>query len=203
MKLLKEACVENFDQGYYAFREGADRIELCDNLAAGGTTPSYATIAAAREFISIPSAVIIRARGGNFEYSDMEKNIMLQDAQMAHDLGIAGLVVGALKNSELDVEFLQQCRDIAKNCEIVCHMAFDDTKNLSESLNTLIKLGYDRVLTKGGSGKASENITVLKQLVQHAGNKITILVGGGVTKDNYLDLARETGAIEFHGRKII
>lgn len=203
MKLLREACVENFDQGYHAFRAGADRIELCDNLAVGGTTPSYATITAAREFISIPSAVIIRARGGNFEYSDIEKKIMLQDARIAHDLGIAGLVVGALKNSGLDVEFLQQCRDIAKNCEVVCHMAFDDTENLSESLNTLIKLGYDRVLTKGGSGKASENVAVLKELVRQAGSKITILVGGGVTKDNYLDLAYETGAVEFHGRKII
>lgn len=203
MKLLREACVENFDQAYYAFRAGADRIELCDNLAAGGTTPSYATIKAAQEFILIPLAVIIRARGGNFEYSDIEKNIMLQDAQAAHDLGIAGLVVGALKNSQLDLDFLQQCRDIAKNCEAVCHMAFDDTENLSESLNALIKMGYDRVLTKGGSGKAAENVAVLKELVDQAGNKITILVGGSVTKDNYRDLAHKTGAIEFHGRNII
>ncbi|MGL4367680.1 MAG: copper homeostasis protein CutC [Brevinemataceae bacterium] len=203
MKLLFEACVENFVGAEEAQRKGADRIELCDNLAVGGTTPSYGTIKAVKDKLSIPQAVMIRARGGDFKYHENEKWIMLEDIYIAEKIGVESVVVGALKGNYLDYEFLGQARDAAKNSEIVCHMAFDETEDLYESLDMLIELGYNRVLTKGGSGSASANINVLRNLVEQAAGRITILAGGGVDLNNAQTIALETGIVELHGKKIV
>lgn len=203
IKLLLESCVENFDGALTAQQNGADRVELCDNLAVGGTTPSFATIEYAKKYLNIPQAVIIRARGGNFEYTDIEKEIMLKDIALADNLEVAGLVVGALQNGSFDKDFMSKARDLAKNAEIISHMAFDSTVNMIESLDFLISLGYNRVLTKGGSGSASENLDKLKELITHANDRITILVGGGVTKNNVNSIASYTGAKELHGKLIV
>lgn len=203
MKYIYEACVENFSGAKIAEHKGANRVELCDNLAVGGTTPSFATIEMTQKYLTIPQAVIVRARGGDFIYSNEEKEIMLKDVEMINSLGVDSIVVGALDGQYLDKQFLTQCREIAKNCKIVCHMAFDDTENLNNSLDLLISLGYDRVLTKGGHGKAIQNLDILKQLVHQANNKITILVGGGVTKDNVQDIANYTCTMELHGKLIV
>ncbi|MGL5721497.1 MAG: copper homeostasis protein CutC [Brevinema sp.] len=203
MKILKEVCVENFTQALVASQKGADRIELCDNLAVGGTTVSAATLAMAAEKIEVSYATLIRPRSGDFIYTEDEKHIILGDIAFADDFEPEGLVVGALDGHKLDIPFMEEMRDLIKNARAVCHMAFDETSNLEESLETLIKLGYDRVLTKGGKGSASQNTAMLKKLVELASNKITVLVGGGITAENYLAIAEATMATELHGTKII
>ncbi|MGL4561696.1 MAG: copper homeostasis protein CutC [Brevinema sp.] len=202
-KLLLESCVENFSGAKYAQEKGADRIELCDNLAVGGTTPSLATIEFVQSRLSIPQAVIIRARGGDFEYTEIEKEIMLRDIDLCNQLGVPGIVVGALKGKRYDRDFMSQARNLATKSQIISHMAFDETVDLKDSLDLLIELGYDRVLTKGGRGSASENINVLTDLIAYANGRITILVGGGVTKDNVQYIAENTGATELHGKLIV
>ena len=203
MKILKEACVENFTEAVLAAQKNADRIELCDNLAVGGTTVSAATLAMVAEKIKVPYAAIIRPRGGNFIYTEEEKQIILGDIAFADDFEPEGLVVGALDGSKLDVPFMQEMRALIKNANAVCHMAFDDTDDLEESLEMLIGIGYDRVLTKGGKGSAPQNTAILKKLIELADNRITVLVGGGVTAENYLAIAEATGATELHGTKIL
>ncbi|MGL5254856.1 MAG: copper homeostasis protein CutC [Brevinema sp.] len=203
MKIIKEVCVENFSEALLAAEAGADRIELCDNLAVGGTTVSAATLALSAEKLSVPYSTLIRPRAGNFIYNDDEKNIILGDIAFADDFHPEGLVVGALCGSSFDIPFMQEMRDLIKNSKAVCHMAFDDTQNLEESLEILIELGYDRVLTKGGVNKAPHNIDMLKKLVDIAGDRITVMIGGGVTAENYLAIAEATGAKELHGTKIL
>ncbi|MGL4394532.1 MAG: copper homeostasis protein CutC [Brevinema sp.] len=203
MSLLLECCVENYFGAKDAEARSANRIELCDNLAVGGTTPSLATIEFTQKHLSIPQAVIVRSRGGNFEYDTIERELMFRDIALCDQVGVSGIVVGALKGKEFDKDFMAKARDLAKNSQIVSHMAFDSTIDLKKSLDLLIELGYERVLTKGGLGSASENLDSLKELINYAAGRITILVGGGVTKENLNYIAEYTGAVELHGRLIV
>lgn len=204
MDILKECCVENYDGALAAAQRGAHRIELCDNLFVGGTTPSAGTIALATDKISLPIAVIIRPRGGSFVYTEDEKKIILADISFALEFTPEALVVGALsKEGNLDKEFMQKMRALIKDAKAVCHMCFDDTPSLEESLELLTALGYDRILTKGGQGSAPQNIETLKKLVGLSRGRITLMPGGGISAANVDELAHLTGALELHGTKIV
>ena len=159
---------------------GADRIELCDNLAVGGTTPSAGTIAESCRRLSIPVHVLIRPRAGDFVYSEPEIAVMRHDIEVAKTLGAAGVVLGVLTReaAQSTATRPRSSSHLARPLCVTFHKAFDQTREPLEALDTLIDLGVERVLTSGGRPTALEGIETLAKLVDHAGEKITVMAGG-------------------------
>lgn len=204
MGILLEACVGCYKEAKKAELQGADRIELCDNLGEGGTTPSYGTIYLATQNINIPIAVIIRPRGGDFVYSNDEFEIMKKDIVICKELGVETVVFGILnKENKIDIERTKELIDLASGLKVTFHMAFDEIDDKFEALNQLISMNVDRVLTKGCKTCALDGKNTLKNLVEKSDNRITILVGGGVTYKNYKELSNYIGCNEMHGSKIL
>lgn len=204
MDILKEACVGSYIEAKKAEDLGADRIELCDNLNEGGTTPSLGTIKIAKETISVPIFPIIRPRGGNFIFSEEEIKIMERDIELCKSLNIDGVVIGALtSNNEIDEDAIIRLIEKAKGMNITFHMAFDLIDNRKAAIDKLIQLGVNRILTKGGNKSAMNNLDILRETVEYAGNRINILAGGGITKDNYKYIVDKTCVKEVHGTKIV
>lgn len=204
MDILKEACVGSYIEAKKAEDLGADRIELCDNLNEGGTTPSLGTIKIAKETISVPIFPIIRPRGGNFIFSEEEIKIMERDIELCKSLNIDGVVIGALtSNNEIDEDVIIRLIEKAKGMNITFHMAFDLIDNRKAAIDKLIQLGVNRILTKGGNKSAMNNLDILRETVEYAGNRINILAGGGITKDNYKYIVDKTCVKEVHGTKIV
>ena len=211
MSILLEACVGCYEEAKRAEMRGADRIELCDNLEEGGTTPSYGTIYLAKKNINIPISVIIRPRGGNFVYSNDEFEIMKKDIIICKELGVETVVFGILNNNNtIDIdrtrELVDRTRelvDLAQGLKVTFHMAFDEIYDKFKALEQLISIGVDRVLTKGGKDCAEEGKVVLKELVEKSKGKVIILVGGKVTYKNYKTLSEFIGCKEVHGSKIV
>lgn len=204
MDILKEACVGSYIEAKKAEDLGADRIELCDNLNEGGTTPSLGTIKIAKETISVPIFPIIRPRGGNFIFSEEEIKIMERDIELCKSLNIDGVVIGALtSNNEIDEDVIIRLIEKAKGMNITFHMAFDLIENRKAAIDKLIQLGVNRILTKGGNKSAMNNLDILRETVEYAGNRINILAGGGITKDNYKYIVDKTCVKEVHGTKIV
>ena len=149
--MIFEACTGCYIEAEKAFNNGANRIELCDNLSEGGTTPSYGTIKTTIENIKLPINVIIRPRGGSFIYNNIEKEIMFEDIKMCKDLGANGLVIGSLtEDKKVDIDFVSKAKELAGELNITFHMAFDEIENKREAIDTLASLKIDRILTKGG-----------------------------------------------------
>ena len=204
MGILLEACVGCYKEAKKAELQGADRIELCDNPGEGGTTPSYGTIYLATQNINIPIAVIIRPRGGDFVYSNDEFEIMKKDIVICKELGVETVVFGILnKENKIDIERTKELIDLASGLKVTFHMAFDEIDDKFEALNQLISMNVDRVLTKGCKTCALDGKNTLKNLVEKSDNRITILVGGGVTYKNYKELSNYIGCNEMHGSKIV
>jgi copper homeostasis protein len=200
---IYEACVGNYKEALLAFKKGADRIELCDNLMDDGTTPSYGTIKKTIESLSIPVMVIIRPRGGEFVYSEEELEIMKCDVQIAKDLGAYGVVIGAIKDSKVDKKMIKELVSIAKPMSITFHMAFDEIEDKKAAIDELVELKVDRILTKGGYGDAIINRDFLRELVQYANGRIVIMPGKGVNVENRDHILEYTGANEIHGSKVV
>ncbi len=204
MDIIREACVGNYKEAKRAYELGADRIELCDNLMEGGTTPSYGTILQAKENLNFNISVIIRPRGGNFVYTEEEISIMEKDIELCKKIEVDGVVFGVLtEDNKIDEEKNKRLIEKAEGLDITFHMAFDEIENSEEAIDTIVRLGVSRILTKGGKDKAINNLDKLKELVECAGDDITILAGGGVTKDNYMEIVNKTGVKEVHGTKIV
>lgn len=203
-KLTFEACVGSFSQAIEAEKRGANRIELCDNLTEKGTTPSYGSIKAAKRYLKIPFFPIIRPRGGDFVYSPEEIEIMKEDINICRELGIEGVVIGALKSDNtIDLETVKRLIELAGNMQITFHMAFDLVPDKLKAIDSLIELGVKRILTTGGTGNAITGKEELKKFIDYSHGRIIILPGGGVTKDNYMLLKEYLGCCEFHGTKIV
>ena len=205
-----EFCAENFKDIPKAIQQGATRIELCDNLAAGGTTPSYAVIEHAVKYANQHNATvmtIIRPRGGNFVYTQDELEIMRKDLQTAKDLNSQGVVLGALTaDSRIDRAQTKELLDLSGEMKTVFHMAFDHipTAFQKEEMDWLIEQDVTRILTHGGlGGTIFDHIDWLKELMEHANGKIEILIGGGVTHENVAELAELLPTDQFHGTKIV
>ena len=202
--IIKEACVGNYIEAKRAYENGANRIELCDNLGEGGTTPSYGTVLLAMETLGLDIFPIIRPRGGDFVFTEEEIRIMEKDIEIFKNLGVDGVVIGALtKDNKIDEIAIKRLVHKAEYLNITFHMAFDEIEDKKAAIDKLVELGINRILTKGGKKFAMENLHNLKELVDYAGDRIIILPGGGITRDNYGKIAEYTGAKEFHGTKIV
>lgn len=199
MSYKLEICANSVASCLEAQKGGAYRVELCAAIPEGGTTPSYGDIAVARELLDIKLNVIIRPRGGDFLYSVLEHTIMLKDIEIAHQLGVDGIVIGCLTaEGEVDMERNRELIDAAGRMSITFHRAFDMCRDPFDSLERIISLGCHRILTSGQQPQAEQGILLLKKLVQCAGDRIIIMPGSGINMHNIATIARETGAREFH-----
>jgi len=199
--VLVEACVDSVDSARAAERGGALRVELCDALFDGGTTPSAGMIAACKEAVSIPVFVMIRPRGGGFVYSKAERDVMRRDVRAARDLGADGVVIGALlPNGGVDLPLVHMLVDAARGLPVTFHRAFDLTPDLEASLESLAGAGVRRILTAGGTSTAAEGAERLAMLVRCAGSRVVVLAGGGVREENVRRLVSISGVREVHVR---
>lgn len=199
--VLVEACVDSVESALAAERGGAGRLELCDALSDGGTTPSAGMIAACREHVSIPLFVIIRPRGGGFVYSDAELDVMRRDIVVARGLGVDGVVIGAMRpDGSLHEEQTRSLVDAACGLPVTCHRAFDFAPDLAAALEGLVAAGATRVLSSGGAPTAREGADALAALVRQAGARLVVMAGGGVREENVQDIIATTGVREVHVR---
>ncbi|MGQ8335681.1 copper homeostasis protein CutC [Sunxiuqinia sp. A32] len=202
--MIKESCIENFSDALNAQKSGADRIELCENLAVGGTTPSYGTIKTCTEKLNIPVFVMIRPRGGNFVYTPEELEIMKMDIDCCKQLGIQGVVFGLLtENDEIDLENTQMLIEYARPMQVTFHKAFDELSDLTKGLDQLIGMGVDRILTSGTKATAQEGSEILNQLISYSKGRTIIVAAGKVTKSNLPTLSKAINTNEFHGKQIV
>ena len=199
--IIVEACVDTVASSRAAERGGAQRLELCDALFDGGTTPSAGMIAACKAAVSIPVIVMIRPRGGGFAYSEDERAVMRSDIVAARELGADGIAFGGLnRDGTLDLEFAKSVVDTAHGMSVTFHRAFDFTPDLAEAMELLIEAGVDRILTSGGAPSAAEGAEQIGALVRQAGSRLIVVAGGGIRQNNVVDLAVTSGVREVHVR---
>jgi copper homeostasis protein len=199
--VILEACVDSVESALAAQAGGAHRIELCENLPEGGTTPSAGMIEVCRERVRIPVHVLIRPRGGDFVYSDVEIEVMQRDIALARRLGAQGVVFGALHpDGSVDVERTKALLGVSRPLTVTFHRAFDFTPDADAALDTLMQLGIDRVLTSGQAPTAVEGTQTLARLVTRASGRIAILAGGGLNEENVARVTERSGVREVHVR---
>lgn len=197
-KFIIEIATSDFTTTKSAVEGGADRIELCSNLAEGGTTPSHGTLLQCREAFSSVIFPIIRPRGGDFLYTREEFEIMLEDVKFCKQLGFDGVVIGLLNNDgSIDVVRTSQLIDVAYPMSITFHRAFDRCKDPFRAVEELSDIGCERILTSGQQITATAGVQLIAELNRVSGN-IIIMPGSGVRKDNIKELAEQTGCNEFH-----
>ena len=205
--IIRELCLENFTKIPQALQAGVERIELCDNLAVGGTTPSYDVIEEAAKYVAESKttlAVMIRPRGGNFVYNSHELKIIETDTLKAVEAGAQNIVFGALTpGNEIDTDALETVSIAAQGLPITFHMAFDEVTDQEKAIDQLVEFGVDKILTHGGPLDQPLNTDKLKSLIDYAKGKINIIIGGGVNAENFQNLAQLTGTNYVHGTKII
>ena len=209
--MIYEFCAENVTLLEKAMEAGARRIELCDNLAVGGTTPSYGVTKAAVELAANYDTTImtmIRPRGGDFVYNELEIAIMLEDIRLAAQAGSQGAVFGALTaDKKLDKANLEKLITASKGMEIVFHMAFDELSDEDqlEAIDWLSQAGVTRILTRAGvSGDSLEKrFAHYHRILEHAKGKIEILPGGGIDLDNRQTFIDQLGVTQLHGTKVV
>jgi len=194
-----EVCANGLTSAVAAQQGGAIRVELCDNLLEGGTTPSYAQIKLAREKLHIQLYPIIRPRGGDFLYSNLEFELMKNDILLCKSLGCDGVVIGILlADGRVDKQRCAILVDLARPMKVTFHRAFDRSRDLKEALADVIDLGCERILTSGGKLSALEGAAVLKELIALAAGRIEIMPGAGIREHNIKEIINITGATVFH-----
>lgn len=198
MNYTLEICANSVQSALNAQEAGAHRVELCDNLWESGTTPSYASLKKARELLDIGLFVLVRPRGGDFVYSDLEFEIIKEDIRNCKELGVDGIVSGVLNpDNTIDLDRTRELIDLGYPLPFTFHRAFDITPDLFQAMEDLISLGADRVLTSGGLKSAAEASKIITQLNRQANDRIIILPGGGINEDNIGKLLN-TSCSEFH-----
>ena len=194
-----EVLVESVESGIAAMAGGADRLEVCQNLFEGGTTPSAGLVTALREAVDLPIQVMIRPRGGDFCYSTREFEVMRHDLRILKELGSAGVVLGLLlPDGTVDRDRTAELIALARPLSVTFHRAIDMTRDVFEALETLVDLGVDRVLTSGGEATVIEGAEVIAEMVKRAGERIVVMPGGGIRERNVERVLRLTGAREIH-----
>jgi copper homeostasis protein len=199
MDFKLEVIAFNIESCILAEANGVSRIELCDNQADGGTTPSYGFIKAARKILSIELYPIIRPRGGDFLYSDAEFDIIKSDLLLCKQLGCDGVVIGLLNaDGTVDKQKTKLLTELAYPMGVTFHRAFDRTKNMFEALEDIIDCGCERILTSGQKPAAFDGMDNIKALIEKADNRIIIMPGSGINSKNIVEIAQYTGTTEFH-----
>ena len=199
MDFKLEVIAFNIESCRLALSGKAHRIELCDNQADGGTTPSYGFIKSARNFSDIELYPIIRPRGGDFLYSDEEYNIMKDDILVCKQLGCDGVVTGLLNADGLvDKKRTAYLVELAYPMGVTFHRAFDRTNDAFQAMEDIIEIGCERILTSGQKPTALEGLDLITELIIKSDNRIIIMPGSGLRTDNIVSIAKQTGATEFH-----
>ncbi|MGC6360372.1 copper homeostasis protein CutC [Bisgaard Taxon 45] len=194
-----EVCIDNIESVFIAQHAGADRLELCGCLSVGGVTPLYSLIKSAVNLAQIPCYVMIRPRAGDFLFNTHEVKMMIDDIHLAKQLGAQGIVIGALtQHAEIDLSVCERLIQAAEGLGVTFHRAFDLCRDPITSLTQLIQLGCERVLTSGQKANAIAGQPLIKQLVELASNRITIMAGAGINAENAAWLAENTGVSELH-----
>lgn len=194
-----EICASTIKSAVNAKLGGATRIEICENLEAGGTTPSFATIEYCIKKLKLETNVLVRPRAGNFVYSDEEFEVICKDVQMCKQLGANSVVVGFLKdNGELDADRLEKIVQIAKPMKVVCHRAFDTCVNKEEAIEQIISVGCSKVLTSGGAPTSEQGVDGLNRIVKQVNGRIGVIAASGVTSDNVTKIVKGSGVREVH-----
>jgi copper homeostasis protein len=194
-----EICVDSAAGAFAAERGGADRVELCDNLLEGGTTPSAGTIKVARRGLKIGLQVIIRPRGGDFLYSGDEMEVMREDIRCAKELGADGVVIGCLTAAgDIDLVRTAELIALARPLNVTFHRAFDMCREPLKGLEDLVALGVNRVLTSGQEATCLEGLELIATLQKQAAGRIIVMPGGGITPRNVQRIVAGTGVTEMH-----
>lgn len=197
MKL--EICIDSLESAIAAQIGGADRVELCANLLEGGTTPSIGTIIQTRKHLDIGLQVIIRPRGGDFCYSHLEFEVMKDNIRFCKEAGVDGIVSGILKaDGSIDKERTKELIELSKPMNFTFHRAFDMVREPFKSLEDIISIGADRILTSGLKPTALEGKQLIKKLVEKAKSRVIILAGSGITDLNVASVIEVTGVNEVH-----
>lgn len=198
-RILLEICVESAADAFAAADGGAGRIELCSALTLGGLTPSYGTLEEVKRIVRVPVVAMIRPRESGFCYSDAEFATMCRDAEIALELGAEGIVVGCLDaDGRVHTQRCRRLKDLAADREVVFHRAFDVVREPIASLETLVDLGFTRILTSGQRPTAVEGEDLIRRMIDQAAGRIEILPGGGLTEANVADFVRRTGCRRVH-----
>lgn len=197
--MICEVVVYNIDSALRAQEGGADRIELCDNPAEGGTTPSFAMIEQVRQNISMDVYVMLRPRGGDFCYNNYEFHIMKRDLAQCQRLSVDGLVFGILnEDGSIDKKRCKELIAKARPLKVTCHRAFDMTRDPMKALEDCIEVGFDRILTSGQQLKALDGVELIANLIKKANGRIAIMPGSGVNVDSVTEIVKRTATREIH-----
>ncbi len=198
MSIKIELCAASIEAIEIAKKLNIDRIELCQDLEQGGLTPSAGLIQYAISK-DIETHVLIRPRAGGFHYSEMELEVILNDIIISKKLGVKGIVVGVLKaNFELDISALQKIKAVSEGLELTFHRAFDESINWKKSIDALIELGFNRILTSGFASNVEIGFENLKRMVEFAENQIEIMPGGGINAANIAKIINEISPKSIH-----
>jgi len=194
-----EIVVYNIESALKAQEGGADRIELCDNPGEGGTTPSFGMIESVRQNVNLDVFVMIRPRGGDFNYSNYEFHCMKRDIYQCQRISVDGIVFGILNaDGTLDKKRCKELIDKARPLKVTCHRAFDMTRDPFEALEDCIEVGFDRILTAGHQTTAALGADLIAELVKKANGRIAIMPGSGVNENTVEEIVRKTKVSEIH-----
>lgn len=194
-----EICAGSVESAIAAAKGGADRIELCSALSEGGLTPSVAVLEYVMKHLKIKTNVLIRPRGGDFNYSRAEFDVMKSDVFSAKLKGANGIVIGMLNtDGTVDTCRMKELMEIAKPLEVTFHRAFDMTKDPLKALEDIVELGCHRILTSGQAADAFSGAGLIAELVKATGDRIIIMPGSGINSSNLSELHKKTNATEFH-----
>lgn len=199
MPVILEICAASYNSALAAAAGGADRIEICSGLSEGGLTPSYGLLKSVLKIPNLKKHVLIRPRGGDFLYTAEEVQIMAEDIRIAKQLGADGVVIGALtQNGDVDKEVVGLLMDNAKGMNVTFHRAFDLCRCPLKAIEDIISLGCNSILTSGQASTAEKGIELLKEMVDVADHRISIMAGSGVNTNNISKIIKETGVSEIH-----
>lgn len=199
MNYKLEVCLDSAESAVIADKSGAHRVELCENLFGGGTTPSAGTIRITRESVSLGLHVIIRPRPGDFCYTDTEFKVMLEDVRYCREQGVDGVVIGILnEDGTVDKERNAALIKEAGDMSITFHRAFDVSSDPFQALEDIIELGCHRILTSGQEASVLEGADMIRDIMTRAAGRIIIMPGGDITERKLQKVIKETGASEFH-----
>lgn len=202
--MLKEVYAGSFLEAKMAEKKGADRIELCDSLKEGGTTASYGIIKKCVESLNVPIFALIKPRVGDSIYSSYEIEIMKEDIKLCKGIGVAGIVIGILKNeNEIDYKTLKEFIELASPIDVTFSNAIDELEDPIKEIKKLKEVGITRILSYGKEETALLGKDFFNKMIQKAGNDMTIIVSGRITKENFQEVSSEIRSSEYHGRKIV